>query len=191
MPSLVKLIKRWGCVGKQIQENKNFLLMTSSHRGQQPTKAALVGKGKLWRFLGELERKLAEFNNKNKIFLLKKTPLKPEKRTSFSQHCTTRASLMGRVLQPVSWRNEHGLSHWRVCFTSFLLCGQHRNVRNVWIILPPPHTTFTHVFYSDAIRVDQEMRLTFLNRTPPPAHLPPPQRTTPTPQEATSLKKLR
>lgn len=80
---------------------------------------------------------------------------------------------MGRLLQPVSWRKEHGLSHWRVCFTSFLLCGQHRNVRNVWIILPPPHTTFTHVFYSDVIRVDQEMRLTFLNRTPPPAHFPP------------------
>lgn len=34
MSTPVKLIKQQGCVGKQIQENKNFLLMTSPQRGQ-------------------------------------------------------------------------------------------------------------------------------------------------------------
>lgn len=45
MPTLVKLIKQQGCVGKQIQENKNFLLMTSSHRGQLQIKGSVGWEG--------------------------------------------------------------------------------------------------------------------------------------------------
>lgn len=41
MPSLVKFIRQQVCVGKQIQENKNFLLITSSHRVQLQIKGSV------------------------------------------------------------------------------------------------------------------------------------------------------
>lgn len=44
MPALVKLIKQQGRTVKQIEENKNFLLMTSSHRGQLQIKADWLGR---------------------------------------------------------------------------------------------------------------------------------------------------
>lgn len=71
MPALVKLVRQQDRAVKQIAENKNFLLMTSSHRGQLQIKAALVGKEKLWRFHGELKKKLVELNNNNNIFLIR------------------------------------------------------------------------------------------------------------------------
>ena len=45
MPTLVKLIELQGCVEKQIQENKNFLLMTSSHRVQLQIKGSVGWEG--------------------------------------------------------------------------------------------------------------------------------------------------
>lgn len=40
-------------------------------QGSATDQGRLVGKEKLWRFHGELERKLAELNNKNNIFLIR------------------------------------------------------------------------------------------------------------------------